>query len=68
MGPTVGGALYQVGGYTMPFAVMGSALFLSAILTAFVLPGHSKRGEDKDKGRKYPVIIILKLQIISKRD
>lgn len=51
VGPTVGGALYQVGGYTMPFAVMGSALFLAAILTAFVLPGHSE-GEDRDKGRK----------------
>ncbi|KAF4528886.1 hypothetical protein B566_EDAN017379 [Ephemera danica] len=34
VGPTVGGALYQVGGYTTPFAVMGSALFLSAVMTA----------------------------------
>ncbi|KAJ1523716.1 hypothetical protein ONE63_001550 [Megalurothrips usitatus] len=40
VGPTVGGALYQIGGYTTPFAVLGSALFLSAIMTAFVLPDH----------------------------
>lgn len=51
VGPTVGGALYQVGGYTTPFAVMGSALFLSAILTAFVLPSHDDRDQDKEKGR-----------------
>ncbi|CAB3360915.1 Hypothetical predicted protein [Cloeon dipterum] len=37
-GPTVGGALYQVGGYTTPFAVMGSALFLSAIVASLILP------------------------------
>ncbi|XP_044268827.1 MFS-type transporter SLC18B1-like isoform X2 [Tribolium madens] len=49
VGPTVGGALYQVGGYTLPFAVMGSALFMSAILTAFVLPRHED-GTDRDKG------------------
>lgn len=76
MGPTVGGALYQVrpvqnthvapaefagilkfsdssirltfqvGGYTTPFAVMGSALFLAAIMTAFVLPEHAEPEED----------------------
>ncbi|CAG9864362.1 unnamed protein product [Phyllotreta striolata] len=45
-GPTVGGALFQVGGYTLPFAVMGSALFLSAVLTAFVLPKHES-GKDR---------------------
>jgi MFS family permease len=46
VGPTVGGALYQVGGYTTPFAVMGSALFLAAIMTAFVLPEHAEPEED----------------------
>lgn len=55
MGPTVGGALFQVGGYTLPFAVMGSALFASAILTAMVLPKH-EGGRDKEKGRKYKSI------------
>lgn len=46
VGPTVGGALYQAGGYTLPFAVMGSALFMSAILTAIVLPKHD-HGTDR---------------------
>ncbi|KRT86297.1 membrane transporter [Oryctes borbonicus] len=40
VGPTVGGALYQVGGYTTPFAVLGTALFCAAILTGLVLPKH----------------------------
>jgi len=38
VGPVLGGALYEVGGFTLPFAVMGSTLFLSAIFIYFVLP------------------------------
>ncbi|XP_018573971.1 MFS-type transporter SLC18B1-like isoform X2 [Anoplophora glabripennis] len=49
VGPTVGGALYEVGRYTLPFAVMGSALFMSAILTAIVLPKH-EAGTDREAG------------------
>lgn len=52
VGPTVGGALFEAGGYTVPFAVMGSALFLSAILTGIVLP-HHEDGTDRAKGREY---------------
>ncbi|XP_057671964.1 MFS-type transporter SLC18B1-like [Diorhabda carinulata] len=37
VGPTVGGALYQAGGYTLPFAVMGSSLCLASFFTTFVL-------------------------------
>lgn len=36
---------FQIGGYTTPFVVLGSALFLSAIMTWFVLPEHA---EDQD--------------------
>lgn len=38
LGPTLGGALYQVGGYIMPFTVLGSLLFIAACITYFVLP------------------------------
>lgn len=51
VGPTVGGALFQLGGYTLPFAVMGSALFASAVLTAFVLPKYEE-GVDRDTPSK----------------
>ncbi|KAG4080250.1 hypothetical protein HA402_010742 [Bradysia odoriphaga] len=40
VGPMVGGTLYSVGGYFLPFVVLGSALFLTALLTACVLPKH----------------------------
>jgi predicted MFS family arabinose efflux permease len=36
----VGGALYQIDGYYLPFVVLGSALFTCAILTLCVLPHH----------------------------
>ncbi|XP_030764996.1 MFS-type transporter SLC18B1-like isoform X1 [Sitophilus oryzae] len=63
VGPTVGGALYQVGGYTLPFAVMGSALFASAILAAIILPKQeSKRDKEPSpsvfKALKVPGIVI----------
>merc|ERR1712038_2188994 len=38
VGPVVGGALYEIGGFVLPFAVMGSILFCSSIFIYFVLP------------------------------
>ncbi|KAJ8673676.1 hypothetical protein QAD02_004938 [Eretmocerus hayati] len=40
VGPTVGGVLYNFGGFELPFVVLGFALFLAAVMTAFVLPHH----------------------------
>ncbi|CRK90664.1 CLUMA_CG004365, isoform A [Clunio marinus] len=40
VGPMVGGVLYQVDGYYLPFVVLGSSLFTCAILTYLVLPSH----------------------------
>ncbi|KAJ6636068.1 MFS-type transporter SLC18B1, partial [Pseudolycoriella hygida] len=40
VGPMVGGTLYSLGGYFLPFVVLGSALFVTALLTACVLPKH----------------------------
>ncbi|KAF5270493.1 hypothetical protein FQA39_LY08371 [Lamprigera yunnana] len=70
VGPTVGGILFQAGGYMMPFAVMGAALFLSAILTAFVLPRHEEQAIDKEKGQsifkvlKIPGVLLASISII----
>lgn len=69
VGPTVGGALYQLGGYTLPFAVMGSALFLSAILSNIVLPKHDE-GTDREvgpsmfKALKIPGVLLAACSII----
>lgn len=51
VGPTVGGALYEVGGYTLPFLSLGLVLIGAACVTACVLP---KRNEGKDLNEGSP--------------
>ncbi len=38
MGPTVGGALYEAGGFTLPFVTLGAILVGAAIFCSFTLP------------------------------
>lgn len=38
LGPTVGGALFQAGGFTMPFAVLGGILLVQAAVSTKTLP------------------------------
>ncbi|XP_076336017.1 MFS-type transporter SLC18B1-like isoform X2 [Tachypleus tridentatus] len=38
IGPTVGGGLYQVGGYILPFLVLGLLLLFSSLMIFFILP------------------------------
>lgn len=45
----IGGALYAAGGYYLPFVVLGSALFVTAVLTLCILPHHPV---DEDDGSK----------------
>ncbi|XP_029169768.1 MFS-type transporter SLC18B1-like [Nylanderia fulva] len=71
VGPTVGGALYQIGGYTTPFVVLGSALFLTAVITAFILPVHDDCDRDQNnsggvtKVLKIPGVMIASMSIIA---
>ncbi|GFW65643.1 MFS-type transporter SLC18B1 [Trichonephila clavipes] len=37
-GPTLGGALYDLGGYGLPFYVVGSIVLVDAIIIFFILP------------------------------
>jgi len=39
VGPTLGGLLYQYGGYMAPFTVLGTLLFAASLLTYAILPG-----------------------------
>ncbi|XP_065203816.1 MFS-type transporter SLC18B1-like [Planococcus citri] len=41
-GPSLGGVLYELGGYTTPFVSLGALLFITAILTKVVLPSHEE--------------------------
>lgn len=38
IGPTVGGGLYELGGFLTPFIVLGSTMLLSAFITWILLP------------------------------
>lgn len=66
----VGGALYSVGGYYLPFVVLGSALFVTAILTLCILPKHANEPiEENDKRTsmwsvlKIPGVLVSSLAI-----
>jgi hypothetical protein len=54
-----GGLLYSIGGYTLPFAILGAALFLCAIMTLLILPAD-RTEKKEDKARK-SIIHILKV-------
>ncbi|GAB6027839.1 hypothetical protein CHUAL_002065 [Chamberlinius hualienensis] len=40
IGPSLGGALYEVGGYMTPFVCMGAFLFVTSSVTFFFMPKH----------------------------
>ena len=40
LGPTIGGVLYEAGGFLLPFAVVGGLLAFSGILIFFLLPSQ----------------------------
>ena len=63
MGPVVGGALYEVGGFTLPFAVMGSILALSSIFIYFVLPDTPQPPSPVNESVQKPFSCILKVYI-----
>ena len=63
MGPVVGGALYEVGGFTLPFAVMGSILALSSIFIYFVLPDTPQPPSPVNESVQKPFSCILKVII-----
>ncbi|XP_053972738.1 MFS-type transporter SLC18B1-like [Hylaeus volcanicus] len=71
VGPTVGGALYQVGGYTTPFVVLGSALFVTAVATIFILPVHPNNNEathstgGMTRALKIPGVLVAMWSIIA---
>ena len=65
VGPTVGGALYSFGGYTLPFASLGGLLISAAIMTHFVLPSKYDEPENVQKSGDKGMIDLLKVPSIS---
>ncbi|XP_041763407.1 MFS-type transporter SLC18B1-like [Anopheles merus] len=60
VGPMVGGALYTVGGYYLPFVVLGSALFVTAILTLCILPKHPNE-QQPNREKSASLLAVLKI-------
>ncbi len=69
VGPTVGGALYQAGGYSLPFAALGGLLMSVALMTYFVLPAKYDEDEanedDSAQSEKKGMLDLLKIPSIS---
>ncbi|KAK8750476.1 hypothetical protein OTU49_014847 [Cherax quadricarinatus] len=73
VGPTVGGALYELGGYTLPFVSLGSVLLGAAIMTSCLLPstGADATPESLDSRGQFssalriPSIILMCLALLS---
>ncbi|CAH3980264.1 MFS-type transporter SLC18B1-like [Pieris brassicae] len=70
-GPMIGGALYGIGGYSLPFAVLGATLFCTALLCYITLPKSSDDEDYKHSGPsmltllRVPGVLIASLSIIS---
>ncbi|CAG7829141.1 unnamed protein product [Allacma fusca] len=52
IGPTVGGALYELGGFLLPFLSMGILLLVMAILTCIFLPVVESESSESRSERK----------------
>ncbi|KAL4232944.1 hypothetical protein ACF0H5_007632 [Mactra antiquata] len=67
VGPPIGGALYEVGGYGLPFFVLGSVVILCGLLTSYVMP-TIEGAKEKYKGSvftlfKSPIVWLTWLNI-----
>jgi len=49
IGPVLGGALYEWGGFTLPFSFLGSLLVVSAFAIHFIMPEVPQPPENADK-------------------
>lgn len=57
VGPMVGGMLYSVGGYFLPFVTLGLLLFLTAVITMSILPKHDEPSESGHSSCKWNWIV-----------
>ncbi|ODM97424.1 MFS-type transporter SLC18B1 [Orchesella cincta] len=65
IGPSLGGALYEVGGFTAPFAFVGLCLISVALSTPWLLPnGKSMDGGDCKDTEGFGIFSILKLPAV----
>lgn len=67
VGPTLGGALFELGGYTLPFVTLGGMLLGAASLTFCILPGHysEAKGEDEAQGSLISLVRIPSVALVA---
>lgn len=68
-GPTLGGALYDLGGYGLPFYAVGAFVILDAVVIFFVLPRVERRAMP-EKGSFFrffmnPTVLIYSLSVFT---
>jgi len=61
IGPAAGGALFQLGGFTTPFGVLGGILLVQAILSIKILPTLKTDSSESSGGDDIGVIQALKI-------
>jgi predicted MFS family arabinose efflux permease len=59
-GPVIGGVLFQIGGFRLPFFVMGGLEFCSFAFALFVFPQDKLPSNSDDKQRTLPMLPLLK--------
>uniref|UniRef100_A0A0P4WD93 Major facilitator superfamily (MFS) profile domain-containing protein n=1 Tax=Scylla olivacea TaxID=85551 RepID=A0A0P4WD93_SCYOL len=64
VGPTVGGALYELGGYTLPFAAMGGVLLGAATVTTCFLPSEGAEASTESQAGRGHFLAAVKLPSI----
>ena len=61
IGPAAGGALFQLGGFTTPFGVLGGILLVQAIISTKILPRLKTDSSESSGGDDIGVIQALKI-------
>ena len=69
IGPFLGGVLYEVGGFYLPFVICGSGLIACSVLGVVVLKpveedGKAETDDDDDLGRNTTYVKLLKMPTI----
>ena len=70
VGPAIGGILFNMGGYVMPFAVIGGCLLMCACVTFLVLPSNIQACSvtnisDNNVSRGFQMILKSKMAILA---
>jgi len=60
-GPLLGGALYEVGGFILPFMVNGCIVLLVGIMSIFLIPKYKSEQNDKDTKENLSVYSLFKV-------